>query len=437
MREAPLVDTAEIEVRAGAGGNGIISFRREKYVPRGGPDGGDGGRGGHVLVEADPRLFTLIDFRYRRHFQAGRGGHGSGARKRGADGEDVAVRVPVGTVVYDAGTGELLADLGAPGMRVRVARGGRGGKGNARFASPTRRAPQLAERGEPGEVRRLRLELKLLADAGLVGLPNAGKSSLLARVSAARPKIAAYPFTTLAPNLGVVRLGPEESFVLADIPGLIEGAHRGAGLGLDFLRHVERTRVLIVVVDTGAQDGVEPERALEITERELEQYRPELLTLPRVVAASKMDLEQAGRRWPAFRRHVQARGLEAFPVSAATGEGVRALMARVMALLRQAPPPLPQRGPAGAAAGPAEAAVGPRGRLLRAVEVVRTGEGFEVRAPWLERLVARLDLQGMPDAVGYLHEVLERARVLERLRQAGARPGDPVRIGEQEFELVE
>lgn len=433
MREARLVDTALIEVEAGDGGNGIISFRREKYVPRGGPDGGDGGRGGHVYVVADPRLLTLVDLRMRRRFAAGRGGHGSGGRKKGANGHDVFIRVPVGTVVVDAQSGAVLADLNRPGARLRVARGGRGGRGNARFASPTRQAPRIAERGEPGERRRLLLELKLLADAGLVGLPNAGKSSLLAAATAARPKIASYPFTTLSPNLGLVRLGWDESFVLADIPGLIEGAHRGAGLGLQFLRHIERTRAIVIVVDASGLDGNPPETAVEIVQAELERYRPELLRRPRLVAANKMDLPEARARWPALQEKLAGLGLQALPVSAVTGEGVEALMRRLWQLIQSAPVP----GPATPSPAPDErqAPVRGYGRPLRHVEVVRVADGFELRAPWLARLVSRLDLQGQPEAVAYLHEVLQRARVMERLRLAGARSGDSVRIGEVELEF--
>ena len=426
MRESRWVDTATLEVKAGDGGNGVISFRREKYVPRGGPDGGDGGRGGHVYVQAEPRLLTLIHLKGRHRLEAGRGGHGSGNRRRGADGEDVILPVPVGTVLYDADSGELLADLDRPGARVRVARGGRGGRGNARFVSPTRQAPRIAERGEPGECRRLRLELKVLADAGLVGLPNAGKSSLLARATAARPKIAPYPFTTLSPNLGVVQLGPEDSFVLADIPGILEGAHRGAGLGLEFLRHIERTRVLVLVVDTSGADGVDPVRAVGVVEEEVGRYREELLTRRRVLAANKMDLPQARARYPELARFARERGLEVYPVSAVTGEGVTALMWRVLELIREAP--VPEVG----AARPVPV-LRPAVRAARQVEVVRRDGAFEVRAPWLERLVARLDLEGQPDAVAYLHQVLERARVLHRLRAAGVRPGDTVRIGSTEL----
>ncbi|MEW6046046.1 MAG: GTPase ObgE [Bacillota bacterium] len=431
MKEARLVDEAVIEVQAGSGGNGVISFRREKYVPRGGPDGGDGGRGGHVYVEADPRLSTLMDFRFRKHFRAGRGEHGSGARKEGADGADVLIRVPVGTMVYDADTGELLADMTAPGLRVMVARGGRGGRGNARFVTPIRRAPRIAERGDPGERRRLRLELKLLADVGLVGPPNAGKSSLLAISTNAHPKIAPYPFTTLGPTLGIVRVGPEESFVLADIPGLIEGAHRGAGLGHRFLRHVERTRLLIVVVDASAQHGVDPVESVEVTRRELELYNPRLARRPTLVAANKMDLPEARARWPALEAELKARGLEAWPVSAATGDGVRALLQRAAALLRT----LPASSPEGddREAEPPAPVMPAAGRGPRFVAVEKTPEGFLLRAPWLERLAARLDLEGQPDALAYLYEVLRRAKVLDRLRRQGAAPGDPIRVGESVF----
>jgi GTP-binding protein len=264
------IDRAEIVVKAGDGGDGCTAFRREKYVPFGGPAGGDGGRGGHVYMEAALGMNSLIHFKYNPEYRAGRGGHGEGNNRHGRDGEDIVIRVPVGTLVYDQETGELIHDFSTPGERVLIARGGRGGRGNARFATPTRRAPRFHERGQPGQVRRLRLELKLLADVGLVGFPNAGKSTLLARISAARPKIAEYPFTTLEPVLGVVQLDEERSFVVADIPGLIEGAHRGAGLGHEFLRHIERTRVLLHLVDVSplAERGPDPAaRAREIAAR--------------------------------------------------------------------------------------------------------------------------------------------------------------------------
>lgn len=331
------VDTAVIQVRAGDGGHGLVSFRREKHVPRGGPNGGDGGRGGDVAVVADPALGTLLDYRYRRHCRAGRGGNGGSNEKHGAMGADECLRVPPGTRLFDDETGELVADLVAPGERVVVARGGRGGRGNARFATSTRRAPRYAEPGQEGEVRRLRLELSLLADVGLVGMPNAGKSSLLRLVSAARPRVAAYPFTTRTPALGVVDVGDGETVVMADIPGLIAGAHQGAGLGHRFLKHVSRTRVLIHVVDLSGQSGVDPLEAYLVVRRELHAFDRNLSDLPEVVAANKQDLPEARAGLEAFRRELAARGVdEVHPLSAATGHGLAALLAAVRRRLKAA-----------------------------------------------------------------------------------------------------
>jgi GTP-binding protein len=321
---ARFVDQALIRVESGAGGNGCASFRREKHVPRGGPDGGDGGKGGDVLIIADPGKRTLLDFRYQTRFRAERGGHGSGANRSGKNGEDRIIPVPRGTIVRDAESGEVLADLVEPGERLTAARGGRGGFGNARFATSTDRAPVRAEPGGPGERRAIELELKLLADAGLVGLPNAGKSTLLARVSAARPKIADYPFTTLSPNLGLVRVGTTESFLLADIPGLIEGASEGRGLGHDFLRHVERCRVLVFLIDASAGD---PERDLAILRDEVGKYKGELLERPSIVAWNKADAlpRDSAREW---------RG-KGDLVSAVSGEGVRELVEKIYRMVRE------------------------------------------------------------------------------------------------------
>ncbi|MBA2564031.1 MAG: GTPase ObgE [Gemmatimonadetes bacterium] len=313
------IDEARIYVEAGAGGEGMIAFRREKFVPRGGPSGGDGGRGGHVALQADSNLTTLQDFRYRSRYRAGRGTHGGGSNRTGADAEDVVLRVPVGTVVRDSETGELLGDLDEAGQRLVVARGGRGGRGNAHFATATRQAPQEAESGVPGETRTLVLELKLLADVGLVGSPNAGKSTLLARVSAARPKIADYPFTTLAPNLGVVSIG-EESFVMADVPGLLEGAHEGRGLGIRFLRHIERTRFLLILIDATIDDPVREYHALR---HELASHSPALARLPHLVVPTKLDL-LPDYAPPARGLFPEAGGV--LPISSATGRGVDALL---------------------------------------------------------------------------------------------------------------
>ncbi|NAZ29708.1 MAG: GTPase ObgE [Caldimicrobium sp.] len=284
---ARFVDRVKIYVKAGDGGAGCISFRREKYVPRGGPDGGDGGDGGDVLLLADPQLLTLYDFYHQVHFRAENGRPGQGKKMKGRDGEDLILRVPVGTVVMDAETGEVLGDLTEPYQTLVVARGGKGGRGNAHFATPTRQAPRFAEPGKPGEERWLILELKLIADVGLVGLPNAGKSTLLSRISAARPKIADYPFTTLEPNLGVVKLPEGETFVVADLPGLIEGAHKGVGLGHEFLRHIERTRVLLFVLSVDREDLYADYQTLR---KELELYNPALLQKDYLIAINKIDL---------------------------------------------------------------------------------------------------------------------------------------------------
>jgi GTP-binding protein len=322
-----LIDRAKVYVKGGSGGRGCVSFRREKFVPKGGPDGGDGGRGGSVILEAAAGLATLVDFKYRQHLRAGRGGHGEGGRRTGRAGADLVVPVPAGTVVRDAATGRVLADLVEPGQRVVVARGGRGGRGNARFATPTHRAPRRAEPGEPGEERWLEVELRLLADAGLVGLPNAGKSTLLRRVSSARPRVGAYPFTTTDPVLGAVELPDGRSFVLADLPGLIEGASRGAGLGHAFLRHIARTRVLVHVVDVAADEDVVGR--YRVVRRELELYDPRLAERPALVALNKVDLPEGRARLGAARAALAAEGIAAWPVSGETGEGVDALLAAI------------------------------------------------------------------------------------------------------------
>lgn len=326
------VDQATIYVKAGDGGAGCVSFRREKFVPKGGPDGGDGGRGGNVVLRADEGLSTLLDFRYRRVFRARRGGHGQGGNRTGRSAPDLVIPVPVGTVVKDAATGEVLADLTQHGQEAVVARGGRGGRGNAHFATSTRRAPRYAEPGEKGEERTLVLELRLMADAGLVGKPNAGKSTLLARMSAARPKIADYPFTTLHPNLGVVSLGLGQSFVLADLPGLVEGAHRGVGLGDRFLRHASRTRVLVYVLDAALSE--DPLRDLEVLRAELAAYDPVLAERAQVVALNKVDLPDGRRRAEALQHTLARHGYHVFLTSGVTGEGVAALAWKVWELVQ-------------------------------------------------------------------------------------------------------
>src|ERR1700741_3184078 len=309
------LDEARILVKAGDGGNGCLAFRREKYVPRGGPNGGDGGRGGDVELVSTAHQNTLLQFSYNPEHKAERGRHGEGSNKTGADGRSIEVQVPVGTVVYDESTSERLFDFTEPGQRFVVARGGRGGKGNARFATSTHQAPTEHEPGQPGDEKRLRLELKLLADVGLVGFPNSGKSTLISRISAARPKIADYPFTTLEPNLGVVQLDDYRSFVVADIPGLIEGAHLGAGLGIQFLRHIERTRLLAHLVDVSESSGRDPVRDFEIVLAELASFSEALVAKPMIVVATKMDAAQAADRVHRLRQAAAERGLPFVEIS--------------------------------------------------------------------------------------------------------------------------
>jgi len=324
------IDEAEIRIKAGAGGNGCFAFRREKFVPRGGPSGGDGGRGGDVVLESSERHNTLVHFRFNPEHKAQRGGHGEGSNCHGKDGHDVVLRVPVGTTVTDADSGELLFDFTGPNQRMVVARGGQGGRGNARFATSTNQAPTRTEPGQPGEEHRLRLELKLLADVGLIGFPNVGKSTLIARISAARPKIADYPFTTLEPNLGVVALDDEHSFVVADIPGLIAGAHEGHGLGIQFLRHIERTRVLVHLVDVSEYSGREPVADFHTILDELAAFGAGLVAKPMLLVASKCDLAQA-EKLEQLEQLAQERGLPLFRISAVTGEGIRPLLGAISA----------------------------------------------------------------------------------------------------------
>ena len=331
------VDEVEIHVRAGAGGRGCVSFRREKFVPRGGPNGGDGGRGGAVILEADEGLGTLLDFRYKRHYTARRGGHGEGSDRHGANGADLVLRVPVGTTVRERDTGLLLGDLTADGERLDVARGGRGGRGNARFATSTHRAPRHAEPGEAGEERTLRLELRLLADVGVVGFPNAGKSTLVARLSAARPKIADYPFTTLVPTLGLVRLEEGRSIVIADVPGLIPGAAEGKGLGLRFLRHLERTRLLVHLLDLDPGTGRDPVEDWRTIQAELEAYSPELAARPQLIAANKVDLDGAAPRLARVVAFARRRRRPLIALAARTGQGLDELRAAIGTALRTAP----------------------------------------------------------------------------------------------------
>jgi GTP-binding protein len=332
------VDQVRIEVKAGDGGHGAVAFRREKYIERGGPSGGDGGNGGSVRFVADPQLTTLLDYRYQQHHHARSGQNGMGSDCNGSGAEDLVLRVPVGTLFKDAETGDLLADLSSPGAEYLAAKGGRGGLGNINFATSTRQTPRFAQDGTPGEQKLIMLELKLLADVGLLGYPNAGKSTLISRVSRAKPKIADYPFTTLVPNLGMVQYRDNKSFVMADIPGLIEGASEGAGLGLQFLRHVERCRVLVHLVDLGAhEEDRTPEKDFDVLNRELARYSPDLAKKPQVIAASKLDLPYGREKLEAFESAMKRRGMKVYPVSAVTGEGLQAVLDAVARVLYGTP----------------------------------------------------------------------------------------------------
>jgi len=407
------IDEATITVKGGNGGDGIVAWRREKYVPKGGPAGGDGGQGGNVFLVADPNVNTLVEFRYKRQFAAKSGEHGGTANKSGRSGTDLVVSVPVGTLVYRGDS--LFADLGEPGKRVLVAKGGRGGLGNQHFATARRQAPRYAEKGEPGEEHEISLELRLLADAGIVGVPNAGKSTLLSVISAAKPKIADYPFTTLEPQLGVVRLDEETSFVAVDVPGLIEGAHEGAGLGDRFLRHVQRTRVLIHLLDgMGTPEQVRAERTMI----EAELRAAGLHEKPRLLVISKMDLPQAQETYTALRDEIP--GLMA--ISSATGRGVRELMYAAWRIIQETPVPT-------------FAIEEPRIDLtpVEPFHVARDGDVFVVSGPRVERLASMTDFDN-DEALGRFERALDRLGVERRLRELGIEPGNTVRIGDVEFE---
>jgi GTP-binding protein len=422
------VDRAQVRAQGGRGGAGCVSFRREKFVPRGGPDGGDGGRGGSVILEVRAGLRTLADVRYRRHFAASDGRPGEGGGRHGRDGEDVVVPVPPGTMVWDQATGRRLADLTEPGQRFVLAKGGRGGRGNARFRSSVHRAPRMAERGEPGEVREVVLELRVLADVGLVGPPNAGKSTLLGHATGAPARVGPYPFTTLEPGLGALRLGDRE-MVWADLPGLLAGASQGRGLGIQFLQHAQRCRVFLVVVDLSGQEGRDPWQDVLTTLREMEAYDPSLLGRPRLLVANKMDLGEAQVRWPAFRQQALEAGEEPWAVAALTGQGLGPLVARVADLVEAAPDP--RTWSQGAGEEEAVFTLEPD-----EVRVVREGEGaYRVQGRALERRVAMTPLDN-EEALERLLGYLRRQGVEERLRAMGARDGDTVRIGEAEFVLT-
>ncbi len=414
------LDTARIFVKAGAGGNGVLSFRREKFEPWGGPNGGNGGRGGHVTIVAASRLNTLYNLHQQIHYRADRGGHGGGADKTGAVGKDLVIEVPVGTLVRNADSGELLADLTEPGQSLVVARGGRGGRGNAAFQTGRNKAPHFAEKGEPGQEQWVTLELKLVADVGIVGVPNAGKSTLLSVISAAKPKIGAYPFTTLAPTLGVVDLG-DVPFVVADIPGLLEGAHEGIGLGLDFLRHVERTRVLIHLL---RGDSPDPLGDFDAINQELVLFNPALADKPQVVALNKSDLPEAQAAWPAVEAAITARGLPVYFISAAANQDIAPLLYKV----KQELDALPRH-------------VAPQDELReitpppdeKAFSVYKVADNkFYVEGIAIERAAAMTNWDYY-EAGARFQRILKALGITETLRAQGVQDGDIVRIGDAEL----
>lgn len=416
------IDYVTIEVEAGAGGNGAVSFRREKFVPRGGPDGGDGGHGGNVIVEASSDLNTLISFRYKKIFRAENGVNGAGANRHGKNGQDLVIKVPLGTLLYDEEKGRLLADLDYPQQYV-LARGGKGGRGNARFATAVNRTPRNAELGLPGQSLKVRMELKLVADVGLIGFPNVGKSTFLAAISAAKPKIADFPFTTLTPNLGVVDVHGGQSFVAADIPGLIEGAHEGKGLGHRFLRHVERTRLLVHIIDIAAIDGRNPLEDYRQINQELANFNPRLAELPQIVALNKIDLLADQQPVDEFRESLE--GVEVWEISAATGRGKESLVFRIAQLL-EALPKVPLNPPES------------EGELIelspqQGIIITKLADDvYSISGRRVEILAAKTDFSN-DEAIANFYRVAKRMGVFELLDKEGIKPGDTVIIGEMEF----
>lgn len=421
------IDIAKIKIKAGNGGNGAVSFRREKYVAAGGPDGGDGGKGGNIVFQVDDNLSTLADFRYKRKYAALNGENGRGNRCFGRGGEDCIIRVPRGTLVKDAETGRLLADMSDDEPQI-VAKGGRGGWGNTHFATPTRQVPRFAKPGTPGEEFEVQLELKLLADVGLVGYPNVGKSTLVSVVSEAKPNIANYHFTTLTPVLGVVRMGEGSSFVMADIPGLIEGAGEGVGLGHQFLRHVERCRLLVHIVDVAGSEGRDPVDDFEIINRELAKFNPELAERPMLVAGNKCDLA-TDEQIEEFRQYVEEKGYSFFPIMAAIRYGVDPLLKKIQEMLQSLPPvrrfeaePAPQ--------------VEVESLDNTQVQITRHENVFMVEGKWLLQLINSVNFDDY-ESLQYFQRVLIQTGVIDALREAGCEEGDTVSMYDLEFDFVE
>ncbi|WP_019907564.1 GTPase ObgE [Thermoanaerobacter indiensis] len=421
------IDTARIYIKAGDGGNGIISFRREKYVAYGGPDGGDGGKGGDVIFVADPNLSTLLDFKYRKKYIAQNGENGRGKNQYGKNGEDLYIKVPVGTLIINDETGEIIADLVKPNQKAIVLRGGKGGRGNTKFATSTLKTPRFAESGEKGKEMWVRLELKLLADVGLIGFPNAGKSTLLASCTRAKPKIANYPFTTLTPNLGVVEY-KGKSFVMADIPGLIEGAHRGEGLGHDFLRHIERTKMLIHVVDVSGNERRDPIEDFEKINEELKLYSERLLTLPQIVAANKIDLQSGRENYPDFEKEIKKRGYDVYPISALTKEGIDKLLDKTIEILSSIPVEEIKEVPEVIVYTP------PEEEETLNIEV--KDNTYYLSGTKIDKLLKRVNLQD-EHSLRYFEMLLRKSGVIDALKEKGFKSGDTINVRDFEFEYYE
>ena len=421
---APFVDTAKITVKAGNGGNGCVSFHREKYVAAGGPDGGDGGNGGNIILQVDDNLSTLMDFRYKRKYVAENGVDGMGQRKSGKDGKSLTIRVPRGTLVRDAETGEIIKDMSDSEPYI-LCRGGKGGWGNTHFATPTRQAPRFAKSGLPGESHDVVLELKLLADVGLIGFPNVGKSTLLSVVSRAQPKIANYHFTTLFPNLGVVYVEDGVSFVMADIPGIIEGASEGAGLGHDFLRHIDRCRLLVHVVDVSGSEGRDPVADFDAINAELKQYSPELAQRPQIVAANKVDILADDSLLEALRSHVEALGYPLLTISAAAHQGTRELVFAIANRLRELPPV--------AVYQPEYVKRPPKVDMTQPLDITVEDGVYLVEGPWLQRLIANTNF-GDYESRLWFDRMLRESGLFDRLEAMGIRDGDLVSMYNLEFE---